>query len=77
MSQKLSSFEQKLMRAMGLDDVARLDELFTQPISQGAADHSEPPDEGYELQEKAEEYLELLRLAQERFEALSESTYIN
>lgn len=65
------------MRAMGLKDVAQLDELFAQPISQWAASHSEPPDEEYELQEKAEEYLELLRMAQERFKALTGSKYIN
>jgi hypothetical protein len=77
MSHKLSSFEEKLMRAMGLKDVAQLDELLAAPISQWAASHSELPDEEYELQERAEEYLELLRIAQERFDALSESKYIN
>jgi hypothetical protein len=77
MSQKLSSFEEKLMLAMGLKDVAQLDELFAQPISQWAASHSEPPDEEYELQERAEKYLELLRIARESFDALSESTYVN
>jgi hypothetical protein len=65
------------MRAMGLEDVAQLDELLAAPISQDAALHSEPPDEEYELQERAEEYLEMQRIAQERFEALSECTYVN
>jgi hypothetical protein len=49
MSRKPSSFEERMMRAMGLKDVAQLDELLAQPISHVAADHSEPPDEEYEL----------------------------
>jgi hypothetical protein len=77
MSRKLSSFEERMMRAMGLEDVAQLDELLAAPISQWAAEHSEPPDEEYELQERAEHYLELLRSAQERFKALTGSKYIN
>jgi hypothetical protein len=77
MSRKLSSFEECLMRGLGLKDVSQLDELFAAPIDQDEADHSGPPDEAYELQEKAEEYQELLRLAQERFEALCDSKYIN
>jgi hypothetical protein len=77
MSRKLSSFEEKLMLAMGLEDVSQLDELLAAPISRDAARHSEPPDEEYELQEKAEQYQELLRFAQERFEAMPDSKYIN
>jgi hypothetical protein len=77
MSRKLSSLEEKLMLAMGLKDVAQLDELLAQPISQWAAEHSEPPDEEYELQERAEVYLELLRIAQERFKVLTGSKYVN
>ena len=77
MSRKPSSFEERLMRGLGLKDVAQLDELLAAPISQDAALHSEPPDEEYELQEKAEEYLELLRDAQERSKALTGSKYIN
>jgi len=65
------------MLAMGLKDVAQLDELLAQPISQWAAEHSEPPDEEYELQERAEVYLELLRIAQERFKVLTGSKYVN
>jgi hypothetical protein len=46
---ELTRFEKKLMRAMGLEDARQLDELLAAPISQWAADHSEPPDEEYEL----------------------------
>jgi hypothetical protein len=77
MSRKLSSFEEKLMLAMGLEDVSELDELLAAPISEDAADHSAPPDEEYDLQEKAEEYQEVRGLAKERFEALTECTYVN
>jgi hypothetical protein len=77
MSQKLSSFEEKLMRAMGLEDVAQLDELLAAPISQWAASHSEPPDEEYELADRMYAEDDRQRDAQERFEALSESKYVN
>jgi len=46
---ELTSFERKLMLAMGLTSVEQLDELLAAPISQWAADHSEPPDEEYDL----------------------------
>jgi hypothetical protein len=77
MSRKLSNFEERLMRGLGLNNVRQLDKLLAAPISQDVADHSGPPDEAYELQEKAEEYLDLLHRMRERFEALSESKYIN
>lgn len=77
MSHKLSSFEEKLMRAMGLKDVAQLDELLAAPISQDAADHSGPPDEEYELADRMYAESDRQRDAQERFEALSESKYVS
>jgi hypothetical protein len=77
MSRELNNFEESLMRAMRLEDVAQLDELLAAPTSQDAAVHFGPPDEAYELQEKAEQYLELLRFAKKRFEALIESRYLN
>jgi hypothetical protein len=73
----LSTFEESLMRSFRLDNVRQLDELLAAPTSEDAALHSGPPDEAYELQERAERYLELLSFAQERFEALSESRYLN
>jgi hypothetical protein len=77
MSQKLVNFEEKLMLAMGLEDVAQLDELMAAPISQDAADHSGPPDEEYELADRMYAEDDRQRDAQERFEALSESTCVN
>jgi hypothetical protein len=49
---ELTSFERKLILAMGLTGVDQLDELLAAPISQWAADHSEPPDEEYELADR-------------------------
>lgn len=45
---ELTSFERKLILAMGSTSVDQLDELLATPISQWAADHSEPPDEEYD-----------------------------
>lgn len=56
--EELSTFERRLMLAMGLKDVRELDELLAAPISQEAADHAGSPDEQYELQEKLEAYME-------------------
>ena len=50
---ELTSFEKSLMRALGLDDTQQLDELLAAPISQWAAEHSEPPDEEYEMFESS------------------------
>jgi uncharacterized protein YecE (DUF72 family) len=61
----------------GLEDVSQLDELLAAPISQDAADHSEPPDEEYELADRMYAEDDRQRDAQERFAALTESTYVN
>jgi hypothetical protein len=77
MNRKLSSFEEKLMFAMGLEDVAQLNELLAAPTSQDAADHSAPPDEEYELADRMCEEDDRQREAQQRFGALTECTYVN
>ena len=65
------------MRAMGLKDVCQLDELLVAPISQRAADHSESPDEVYEMYDRAIERQELEKVMRERFEALTKTQYIS
>jgi hypothetical protein len=65
------------MRAMGLKDVARLDELLSAPISQDAADHSEPPDEEYDLADQMYAEADRRWTAQRDFERLFESRYLN
>lgn len=65
------------MLAMGLEDVSQLDELLAAPISQDAADHAGPPDEEYELADRMSAEADRQRDAQERFEALTECTYVN
>jgi len=72
-----TSYEEGLMRALGLKDVRQLDELWVAPISPYAADHSEPPDEEYELADRM--YVEADRQldAQQRFNSLLESEYVN
>ena len=75
--QRLSTFERSLMRGLGLRNVHQLDALLSAPISQYAAGHSEPPDEEYQLQEKAEAYIELQLRARECFEALVETKFVN
>lgn len=72
-----SSFEERLMLAMGLTDVRQLDELLAAPISQWAADHSEPPDEEYDLADKMYEEADRQRDARQRFYALSEAKHLN
>jgi hypothetical protein len=62
---------------MGLEDIRQLDELLAAPISDDAALHSGPPDEEYELADRMYEEDDRQREAQERFEALTESTYVN
>jgi hypothetical protein len=49
---ELTSFEKNLMRALGLENVQQLDEILAAPISQWAADHSEDPDEEYDLADR-------------------------
>ena len=75
--QRLTTFEGRLMLAMGLKDVRQLDALLAAPTSQDAERHREPPDEVYELAERMYEEADRQRSAQERFEALSETRYLN
>jgi hypothetical protein len=72
-----SSFEKKLMLAMGLKNMQQLDELLAAPISQWAADHSEPPDEEYALADRMYEEADRQRDAQKRSNELSECKYLN
>jgi hypothetical protein len=76
MCRKLTSFEERLMRAMGLADLRQLDELLAAPISQWAADHSEPPDEEYALAERMYQEADRQMDAQNRFNALAECKYL-
>src|ERR1700746_179575 len=71
-TRELTSFEKKLMRALGLENVQQLDELLVAPISQWAADHSEPPDEAYDLADRMYEEADRQWDARKRFNALSE-----
>ena len=74
---ELTSFERKLMRALGLEDVQQLDELLAAPISQWAADHSEPPDEEYALADRMYQEADRQWEARQRFNALSEPKHLN
>jgi hypothetical protein len=74
---ELTSFERKLILAMGLTTVDELDELLAAPISQWAADHSEPPDEGYALADRMYEEADRQWHARQHFNALSECKYLN
>jgi hypothetical protein len=71
---ELSTFERRIMLAMGLKDVRELEELLATPINPEAARTNEPPDDQYELLEKLEEVQELQQQAQQ---ALAESEYVN
>lgn len=73
----LTSFERRLILAMGLTSVDQLDELLTAPISQWAADHSEPPDEEYALADRMYEEADRQWHAGQHFNALSECKYLN
>jgi hypothetical protein len=73
---ELTSFERKLMLAMGLTSVDQLDELLGAPISPWAADHSEPPDEEYALADRMYEEADRQMDAQNRFSALAECKYL-
>jgi hypothetical protein len=75
--QRLSTYELSLMRAMHLKCVSQLDALLAAPTTQDAADHSDLPDDYYEWLDRAIEWQELEKRAQERFEALSETRYLN
>ncbi len=62
---------------MGLTDVQTLDELLSAPTSQDAADHSQPPDEEYELADRMYEEADRQRSAEKEFHALFEGRYLN
>jgi hypothetical protein len=72
-----TTFEQSLMRAMGLKSVSELDELLARSISEYAAAHSEPPDEEYELADRMYEEADRQWDAQQRFNSLLETEYLN
>ena len=55
----------------------QLDELLAAPISQWAADHSECPDEEYELADAMYQEAERQWDARKRFNALSECKHPN
>jgi hypothetical protein len=75
--QNLSDLEKKLMLAMGLTSVSELDELLAGPVNQWAEDHSEPPDDEYEIYDRAIAHIEVLWEVRERFKALSEARYLS
>jgi hypothetical protein len=62
---------------MGLTSVRQLDKLWAAPISPWAADHSEPPDEAYDLADRMYEEADRQWDARQRFKALSECKYLN
>ena len=74
---ELTSFEKKLMLAMGLKDVRQLDKLLVAPISPWAADHSEPPDEEYDLADRMYDEADRQWDARQRFYALLGCRYPN
>ena len=76
MKRELTSFEKKLILAMGLTSVEQLDDLLAAPISQWAADHSESPDEEYALADRMYEEADRQMDAQNRFNALAECKYL-
>jgi hypothetical protein len=76
MKRELTSFEKKLILAMGLTSVEQLDDLLAAPISQWAADHSESPDEEYALADRMYEEADRQWDAQNRFNALAECKYL-
>ena len=73
----LSNFEQSLMRGLNLKNVRQLDKLWAAPISQYAASHSAPPDEEYELAERMYAEADRRWEAQQRFNSLLETEYLN
>jgi hypothetical protein len=73
----LTTFERKLMLAMGLKDVRRLDQMLKEPVSQDAERHRGPPDEVYELAERMYEEMDLQRSAQGELEGLFGGRYLN
>jgi len=73
----LNYTEKKLMLALGLKDVRQLDKLIAQPISQDAADNSQPPDEEYDLADRMYEEADRQWASQREFSVLFESGYLN
>jgi hypothetical protein len=74
---ELTSFEKSLMRGLGLKNVRQLDKLLAAPISQWAADHSEGPDEAYDLADRMYQEADRQWEAQKRFDALYEAKHLN
>lgn len=73
----MTTFEESLMRAMGLRSLEELDELLARPISEYATSHSEPPDEEYALADRMHEEADRQLDACRRFNVLSESKFLN
>jgi hypothetical protein len=73
----LSNHEKNLMRALHLKNIRQLDKLWKAPISEYAANHSAPPDEEYELAERMYEEADRQWEAQQRFDSLFETQYLN
>ena len=74
---KLTTFEQRLMRALRLTDVRELYEMWAAPTSEWAESHSGTLDEEYELLERLYAEEDRYREALERFNSLTESDYLN
>jgi hypothetical protein len=77
MSRRPSDEERKLMRAMGLKEVRQLDKMLREPVSGDAESHEGSPDEDYDRAEEMYRKSDLWQDAQQRFEALLESEYLN
>jgi hypothetical protein len=74
----LTTFERKLMLAMGLKSVRKLYQLLKAPVSQDAEGHREPPDREHDMFERAMEWLDAQSSAQERLKVLFEGCrYLN
>jgi hypothetical protein len=65
------------MRAMQLENIDQLDELLARPIRVYAASHSEPPDEEYDLTDRMYSEADRQLEAQQRFNSLIETRYVN
>jgi hypothetical protein len=75
--QRLTTFERRLMLAMGLEEVRQLDQILNEPVSQGAEIHRESPDEVYVLAERMYEEVDRQPSAQGEFEAVFQGRYVN
>ena len=65
------------MRGLGLKNLSQLDKLLTAPISQYAADHSEPPDEEFDLADRMYDEAGRQHHARELFDTLAPGKYVN